>query len=340
MKNSILIIFIFINSFCIAQSRQYNASVIYDSLYTRIHRIECKLYEYAIQGKLRPYRNDSLTSWYTPEKMKMFGEQAKMIKIAENQFAVTDSTYYIEYDPAKDGKGLCTYYNPRTDINNTEQTFVISSIATMYKPMAGNSGIMLPDMPMLFIKYEDLKSVLSTNEIKIIINLSSLLLTDKHFGGYYKDQNNIKTSMDHFYSAGVWSGMKKYAIINQESLKALSDNIYNQTVQWIHEDLLKYKAYYYSDPLLKTNYSYKGLEKLITNPKTVTIYPDPKDLKVKKDTIILVHIDEQSFQSIHLNNAAIGLQLNNAKKNSFYMRRPDFARIAPSWLTAFLFENF
>ena len=90
----------------------------YDSLNARVYRIECTLYDGVISGKIKPYKNDSLTSIYSLETIKNLGTVYRSVQNAWNATNEPDSIYETHLNPHHKGYGLLTVLKPnKIDLN-------------------------------------------------------------------------------------------------------------------------------------------------------------------------------------------------------------------------------
>lgn len=126
------------------------------------------VYDMALTGKIRPYKDDSLKSWYTPEDVKKVGSYEVITQIQDwrypgDEFAVKDTQYWVNPDYEKIQKFMImedwifdykhSVFKPR-----------IIALAPMVK-FKTSSGQDLGEFPMFFLKMDDLRPTFAKTEV-------------------------------------------------------------------------------------------------------------------------------------------------------------------------------
>jgi hypothetical protein len=334
MKHILLASLLFIQLFSLGQVQTYDASILSDSLYARVHRMECMFYNAAITGKIKAYKNDSLTSFFQPGILKQFVKATILFERKGDSFHINNPGKIIEFDPIRDGKGLCSFYKTvkTSSITSTQQTINLSALAVMYTPYLSVTDIRNDVQPMFFIRYMDLKSLLSSSDMNLVVLLSNLLMTDKGWNNYQQKGDSIKTSSDNFYGAGIHNEFKKSSFMNKESLKSIAHLSYDQTVSLLRYEILTFHSNFYSDASLKIKYNLDSLNALVTTRKSIRGRIGIEQKNPSGDTTYMANLWEKDFNYIRITTTSIGITTFNVPNKTIYMHREDFNRIAPQWL--------
>jgi len=126
------------------------------------------IYDMALTGKIRPYKDDSLRSWHTPEDVKKVGSYEVITQIQDwrypgDEFAVKDTQYWVNPDYDKIQKFMVmedwifdykhSVFKPR-----------IIAMAPMLK-FKTSSGQDLGEYPMFWLKMDDLRPTFAKTEV-------------------------------------------------------------------------------------------------------------------------------------------------------------------------------
>lgn len=126
------------------------------------------VYDMALTGKIRPYKDDSLRSWYTPEDVKKVGSYEVITQIQDyrypgDEFAVKDTQYWVNPDFDKIQKFMVledwifdykhSVFKPR-----------IIGLAPMLK-FKTSTGQDLGEYPMFWLKMDDLRPTFAKTEV-------------------------------------------------------------------------------------------------------------------------------------------------------------------------------
>lgn len=346
MKNILTFIFLGLAVLVNSQTKLTAASM-YDSLNARVYRIECALYDGVMSGKIKPYKNDSLTSIYSLETIKNLGTVYRSVQNAWNATNEPDSIYETHLNPHHKGYGLLAVLKPnKIDLNSIEENYSFSSVAVLYQPTVGNTMIELPIQPWFYIRYSELAMVLSSKEITFLTQLCKMLSTDKYFGlAGTRDSVMVSTPFWAYYAQGVYNGFTRTAALNYFNLNALAKNCFGYSVQIIHEELFKTIARFEKDSTTRETSSVKLLRRDLTHPVHIDYYPNPQDPTIKIDSIVYARVEPEAFKKIVWDAQSIGISKNASFRNEdkdtiITISRNDFLRIAPAWLPVFLWSNF
>ncbi len=116
-------------------------------------------------GQLKAYKNDSLTSVYMVDEVKKMGaiEETVQVQVDPNDpYYLVDSTVYTPFDYVSIRKYMI---GEEWIFDKQRSQFFprIDWIAPVYKPLLG--GIELPEQPMFFVSWNELRNVLVNEEI-------------------------------------------------------------------------------------------------------------------------------------------------------------------------------
>jgi len=120
------------------------------------------------KGTLTAYKSDSLDqgSFYTPEDILKLGSYDKNIQVypdPNDPYYAIDYVIPVRFKPEEIRKyKLIEEWD--FDRNTSEMYVRILAIAPMYRPVAGSTGIELPEQEMFYIKYNDDARKLFVNE--------------------------------------------------------------------------------------------------------------------------------------------------------------------------------
>ncbi|MCX6189688.1 MAG: hypothetical protein NTW54_08835 [Bacteroidetes bacterium] len=330
-----------------AQYTQITATSLYDSLYSRVHRIECKLYDGVMTGKIKPFQNDSLTSTYSLQTIKSLGTIYHQVRHTENSIDEPDSVYQYIINPHDKGNGLLSILKPvKLDLNSMEDHDRFTSVALLFAPSVGNTSIILPIQPWFYIRYSDLAMVLNPSEIQLLTQLTKLLSTDKYFGLIRtKDSLLVTTRREDYFAPGVFNGFTRSACMNKENLEAVAKNCIYLSVLYIHEALLQTLRQLEKDPAALNTPTYLELKDAMTNPKAMIFFPNPDDPTIEIDSIFYARIEQSEFKRIVWDASSIGISQvesfnTDVHKSVVYISRNEFCKLSPQWLQIFLWSNF
>lgn len=159
------------------------------------------VYKAVNDGILTPYRSDSLMSIYTPEEVMDLGvyrENQQVInpENPEDPYDLIDTVISTPFDPLKIDK----FYVMEDWIFDKKHSLFfarIIAIAPAYKPIAG--GIELPEQPLFWIYYPELRSVMINWEIFNRKNDASRISFDHWFEKRMFTSYIIKESNEYDY---------------------------------------------------------------------------------------------------------------------------------------------
>jgi gliding motility associated protien GldN len=160
------------------------------------------IYDNVMNGVITAYKvDDSLTLEFplTPEEVKKMGSFEEVIQVlidpADPYAGTTDSIVFNEYKPEKIQK-----YRIIEDWifdKKTSEFFPrIIAIAPLYKPVAGSTGIELPEQPMFWLRYEEARELLVNSEVFNNYNDGARMSYDdffemRMFSSYIVKENNM-----------------------------------------------------------------------------------------------------------------------------------------------------
>ncbi len=125
------------------------------------------MYKAVLDGVLTPYRNDSLVSIFTPEEVLDLGvirENQQVINPAnpDDPYDLIDTVIITPFDPMKIEKFMIME-DWIFDKKHSVFFARIIAIAPMYQPIFG--GVPLPEQPMLWVYYPELRNAMINWEI-------------------------------------------------------------------------------------------------------------------------------------------------------------------------------
>ena len=180
MKNILTFIFLGL-AFTVNSQTKLTSASMYDSLNARVYRIECALYDGVVSGKIKPYKDDSLTSVYSLQMIKDLSTVYRSVQNSWNATNEPDSIYETSLNPHVQGYGLLTVLKPtKIDLNSIEDNYTFSSVAVLYQPTVGRTNIKLPIQPWFYIRYAELSKVLTSYQITLLTQLTKMLSSDKY----------------------------------------------------------------------------------------------------------------------------------------------------------------
>jgi len=159
------------------------------------------VYKAVNDGILTPYRSDSLMSIYTPEEVLDLGVYRENQQIInpdnpDDPYDLIDTVISTPFDPLKIDK----FYVMEDWIFDKKHSLFfarIIAIAPAYKPIAG--GIELPEQPLFWIYYPELRSVMINWEIFNRKNDASRISYDHWFEKRMFTSYIIKESNEYDY---------------------------------------------------------------------------------------------------------------------------------------------
>jgi gliding motility associated protien GldN len=135
------------------------------------------------KATLIAYKNDSLSSMLTPEDVLKLGSYDKNIQVfpdPNDPYYSIDSIIPVRFKPEEIRKYKLVE-EWIFDRNTSEMYVRILAIAPMYRPVAGSTGIELPEQPMFYIKYSEARNLFVNEELFNRFNDAGRLTVDDFF---------------------------------------------------------------------------------------------------------------------------------------------------------------
>ncbi|MCX6190350.1 MAG: gliding motility protein GldN [Bacteroidetes bacterium] len=135
------------------------------------------------KATLVAYKSDSLTSFYTAEEVLKLGSYDKNIQVypdPNDPYYAIDSVIPVRFKPEEIRK-YKLIEEWIFDRNTSEMYVRILAIAPMYRPVAGSTGIELPEQEMFYIKYNDARPLFVNEELFNRFNDAGRLTVDDFF---------------------------------------------------------------------------------------------------------------------------------------------------------------
>lgn len=137
-----------------------------------------KIYNEVINGNLKAYKNDSLNSIYTSEELIYQGA-------TENLIVVTPDSSYTEYtydsiilSIFESSMIVSNLISKKWIHNKANNTFTGKLNAFSITHNLKVEGIVIPDQPLFWIKYNDLKKVTTKEKFAEITDVIFISMTD------------------------------------------------------------------------------------------------------------------------------------------------------------------
>jgi len=136
-------------------------------LLNRIDSIQQKLYKIVIQGKAKAYMNDSLTSVYSLQSLKLRGniETPFFVQIADDPDDGYDSVSSEPFNP-KRLKGLGFLKEFSNSYFDLEEKSKLVAVSLLYEPIIG--GMLFNKMPFCWISISEVESQLTVKEFEFL----------------------------------------------------------------------------------------------------------------------------------------------------------------------------
>ena len=158
-------------------------------------RIDRVIHDNVMKGVLKPFRNDSLTSIYTPEEILKRGTRDFVTQV-ENPLDPDnpiDSTVTIPFDPASIKK-YRIMEDWIFDHNYSDFRAKIIAIAPLFKPIF--AGVELGEQPIYWVKMDDLRPIIVNVELFNADNDAARLSYDdffqmRQFSSYIVKESNM-----------------------------------------------------------------------------------------------------------------------------------------------------
>lgn len=135
------------------------------------------------KATLVAYKSDSLSSFYTAEEVLKLGSYDKNIQVypdPNDPYYAIDSVIPVRFKPEEIRK-YKIIEEWIFDRNTSEMYVRILAIAPMYRPVAGSTGIELPEQEMFYIKYNDARTIFVNEELFNRFNDAGRLTVDDFF---------------------------------------------------------------------------------------------------------------------------------------------------------------
>jgi len=156
------------------------------------------IHDNVMNGKLKPYRNDSLTSIYTPEEILKRGTREFTTTIQDPMYpddpsATKDTTIVIAFDPSTIKK-YRIMEDWIFDHNYSDFRAKIIAIAPLFKPIF--AGQELGEQPIYWVKMDDLRPTIVNVELFNSQNDAARLSYDdffqmRMFSSYIVKESNV-----------------------------------------------------------------------------------------------------------------------------------------------------
>jgi gliding motility associated protien GldN len=151
----------------------------------------------AYNEDLVAYRSDSLKSRYTSAEVKKMLSHEITIRVCPDPldpYYCYDSVVYEEGRPEDKIVKFKLIEDWIFDRNRSMMVVRILAIAPIYKPVAGNTGIELPEQPMFYIDYRQARNVLIRHKPLNASNQASSITYDDFFEQRLFDSYIVKES--------------------------------------------------------------------------------------------------------------------------------------------------
>lgn len=256
MKLKLLLISIFILNVAIAQvNKPLPTKQQWETyFFEKKAAIQTKLYNLALQGKIKAYYNDSLAGYYSIEDLKKKGRKEVVVALLDNESGyLYDSVYFEPFNP-KDI--LSIWYLKKLEYNQSTQieTNQLKCLSLGYKLKIG--GIEIMEIPLFWLSISDLKSNLSKDEFDWLMLMYYYVKNDNTIRFI---ENNDDTAYDRFWE--INQNTNNILIHKTDSLffKKLSTSLYLSHF-YIHDF-----CYYSSFRYLHTPYIFDLQQKKMIN---------------------------------------------------------------------------
>ncbi len=176
------------------------------------------------KGTLTAYKSDSLTSFYTPEEVLKLGSYDKTIQVfpdPNDPYYSIDSVVPVRFKP-EDIKKYKLVEEWIFDRNTSEMYVRILAIAPLFRPVAGSTGIELPEQPMFYVKYNEARTIFVNEELFNRFNDAGRLTFDDFFEQRLFSSYIVKESND--YDLAIrefdeWKADPYEALLKGEEIK-------------------------------------------------------------------------------------------------------------------------
>ncbi len=249
-------------------------------LLKRIDGIQQQLYKLALELKIKAYKNDSLTSFYTLKDLKLRGSESIALFIQTDPKDADigyDSIGIIPFNP-KELKGLCFVSQYLSSPFETEENSNLKAIGILFQPTIG--GMLFNKMPIALFNPNDVQNVLSAQDFEF---LKLYYYFCKHGEGkqkYYENYNKIWG--DHFYALSYLKTQNYIGDSLQNKLiySMLSDNDFFKEIWNNNSNKILF------DEQEKTKLSFFEFEINYGQTTTLFLNTDPDDPTIGKDTVV------------------------------------------------------
>ncbi len=180
------------------------------------------IHDNVMRGLLKPYRNDSLSSIFTPEEILKRGTRDFVTQV-ENPLDPDnpiDSTVTIPFDPASIKK-YRIMEDWIFDYNYSDFKAKIIAIAPLYKPIF--AGVELGEQPIYWVKMDELRPIIVNVELFNTMNDAARMSYDdfftlRMFSSYIVKESNVYdldiNLMDEFKDDGIAAQLESDRIKN------------------------------------------------------------------------------------------------------------------------------
>lgn len=249
-------------------------------LLKRIDGIQQQLYKLALELKIKAYKNDSLTSFYTLKDLKLRGsiEFIEFFPLdAKDPYLAKDTVFKLPFNP-KDLKGLCFVSQYLSSPFETEEKSNLKAIGILFQPTF--SGMLFNKMPFALFNPTDVQNVLHAQDFEF---LKLYYYFCKHGEGkqkHYENYNQIQG--DHFYELSYLKTQNNIGDSLQNKLiySMLSDNDFFKEIWDNNSNKILF------DEQEKTKLSFNDFEVNYFQTSVVFLNTDPDDPTIGKDTVV------------------------------------------------------
>lgn len=299
IKNLLLALFIFLFDYAKAQQTidLPNQKEYETYLLSRIDSIQQKLYKFALDFKIKAYKNDSMTSVYSRQELMQRGGKDTYIFVQvdpEDPEFGYDSIITILFNP-NDLKGLCFVSKNLNSPFETDETTKLTAIGILFQLTIG--GMTVNNMPLALFDPNEVQSVLSPQDFEF---LKLYYYFCKHGGGNFKhydtydeiNGNNFNELSDLKTKLIVGDSVQNKLIYSMLNSNDFYTEIWNNETKKILFD--EQENSFISVKEFKNNYR----NSMSTNYFKII----PKDVYITIDTIIFIPISFNLPSHIMFNN--------------------------------------
>lgn len=273
MKLSIFAILILCLFASVNAQNSFSQNYCTEFVHQKLNNFNIKLHNAIISGKVKAFKNDSLTTEWTSEELETYLSPTFEVMVPnpdnpDDPYDLVSKEVKYTFTPKNDFKGISISY--QKEVDDYEISFAARAVSPLVN-VGWETGLDIGPYPVAWVKIKDLKHVFSKQELGIY---RSIIAARSTMGDFVNE--SLYPYGENIY---LWNDISAQTIYNVPYWQYINERV--DTILGIHyANLLKYAATkyleqngtFYQDEELKNAYDYVVFDLAV---KVTVMVPNP-----------------------------------------------------------------